>query len=139
VTSRCVRRDETSLPIRIPKPNHLIAVVQWFFCAVLVQHLGDAAVSVHDNLGAAQRLLDGVLCVEDARELFERAPPRLDVQEVDEGELEYVPEDEEEVVLHVGVSREEEDVDLSRVLPREQNGLTFHPAPANAIPVTKVL
>jgi hypothetical protein len=54
---------------------------------------------VHHDFCLAERSLDRLLGAEDLGQLFERATARLDVEEVDEGELENVPEDEEEVVL----------------------------------------
>jgi hypothetical protein len=59
---------------------------------------------MHDNLSLVQRLLHRFSRREDVGEFFERTPPRLDEEEVDEDELEDVPEDEEEVVLRNRIS-----------------------------------
>ena len=67
---------------------------------LLIQHLCDTpAVSVHHDARLVERVLDGLLCVEDVADFLEGAAPRLDEEEVDEDEFENVPEDEEEVVL----------------------------------------
>lgn len=54
---------------------------------------------MHDDLRLVQASLDGFARPEDFADFLEGAAPRLDEEEVDEDEFEYVPEDEEEVVL----------------------------------------
>lgn len=66
---------------------------------LLIQDLRNTLGTVHDDLGPAKRGLNGAARLEDLGELFERAAARLDVEEVDEGEFEHVPEDEKKVVL----------------------------------------
>lgn len=48
-----------------------------------------------------ERVFDGFLCIEDVADFLEGAASCLDEEEVDEYEFEYVPENEEEVVLRV--------------------------------------
>ena len=69
---------------------------------LLIRHLRHALVVVQHDLRLLQGSLDGRPAAEDLWQLLERPPPRLDVEEVDEGELEDVPEDEQEVVLPAG-------------------------------------
>tara|TARA_R110002003_G_scaffold207_3_gene15995 strand:+ start:11075 stop:11248 length:174 start_codon:yes stop_codon:yes gene_type:complete len=54
---------------------------------------------MHNDARLGQRGLDWFARLEDLADFFERAAPRLDEEEVDDDELEDVPEDEEEVVL----------------------------------------
>lgn len=54
---------------------------------------------MEDDLGLAERSLYRLLGSEDLRKLLKSATTRLNVEEIDEGEFEDVPEDEEEVVL----------------------------------------
>jgi hypothetical protein len=79
-------------PPRIPShaPNLLL----------LIQHLGHTPTAMHDDARFGQTGLDGLAALEDVADFFEGAAPRLDEEEVDEDEFEYVPEDEEEVVLY---------------------------------------
>jgi len=69
---------------------------------LLIQHLRHALVAAQHDLRLRQGSLDGRPAAEDLRQLLECPPPRLDVEEVDEGKLEDVPEDEQEVVLPAG-------------------------------------
>jgi hypothetical protein len=55
---------------------------------------------MHDNARFRETGLDGLAALEDVADFFERAAPRLDEEEVDEDEFEYVPENKEEVVLY---------------------------------------
>jgi hypothetical protein len=54
---------------------------------------------MHDDLSLVQARLDRLAGAEDIANFFEGAAARLDEEEVDENEFEYVPEDEEEIVL----------------------------------------
>lgn len=60
---------------------------------------------MHDDFRFRERRLDGLAGFEDFADFFEGPTTRLHEEEVDEDEFEYVPEDEQEVVLGVGVSR----------------------------------
>jgi hypothetical protein len=59
---------------------------------------------MHDDARFGETGLDGLAGLEDVADFLERAAPRLDEEEVNEDEFEYVPEDEEEVVLFRCVS-----------------------------------
>jgi hypothetical protein len=67
--------------------------------ALLVQDLRDTLGTMHDNLCLFETLLDWAAGFEDLGEFFESAPAGFDIEEVDESELEHVPEDEEEIIL----------------------------------------
>ena len=88
---------------------------------------------MHYNALLIQARLDRLAAIEDLTDFLERPAPRLHEEEVDEDEFEYVPEDEEEVVLFRRVSVCSKDSKPRGV------GLTFQPAPEKAMPVTKVL
>jgi hypothetical protein len=49
---------------------------------------------MHHDFRLVQRLLHRLSRLENLGEFLERAAPRLDEEEVDEDEFEYVPEDE---------------------------------------------
>lgn len=88
----------TSAPNTTPRPH--IAKVSLHDHVLFIQHLRDASpITVQDNLRLIKRHLHGPFCSEDFADFFERAAACLDEEEVDEDEFEYVPEDEEEVVL----------------------------------------
>jgi hypothetical protein len=89
---------------------------------------------MHDDLCLAERRLDRLGRTEDFGKFLERPTTGFNVEEVDEGELERVPEDEEEVVLCHGLDTTSDPTCIGGI-----GQLTFHPAPANAIPVTKVV
>jgi hypothetical protein len=59
---------------------------------------------MHHDFRLVQRLLHRLSCLENLGEFLERAAPRLDEEEVDEDEFEYVPEDEKEIILNRRVS-----------------------------------
>lgn len=72
---------------------------------LFVQHLGDSPpITVHNDVFFQQRSLDWVFGPENLTQLFESATSRLDEEEIDDDELECVPEDEKEVVLNMWVS-----------------------------------
>jgi hypothetical protein len=54
---------------------------------------------MHDDAGFVQRSLHGFLRIENLANFLERTAPCLDKEEVYEDEFEYIPEDEEEVIL----------------------------------------
>lgn len=58
---------------------------------------------MHDDACFVQRRFDWFLRLEDFRQFFQCAAPRLDEEEVNEDEFEHVPEYEEEVVLCCGL------------------------------------
>jgi hypothetical protein len=55
---------------------------------------------MHDDSRFRETGLDGLAALEYVADFLERAAPCLDEEEVDEYELEYIPEDEEEIVLY---------------------------------------
>jgi hypothetical protein len=59
---------------------------------------------MHDDSRFRETSLDGLAALEYVADFLERAAPCLDEEEVDEYELEYIPEDEEEVVLNSQIS-----------------------------------
>ena len=54
---------------------------------------------MHDNARLVQGMLDGMFRTEDLANLLECAAPCFHEEEVDAYEFEYVPEDEQEIVL----------------------------------------
>lgn len=54
---------------------------------------------MNEDASFVKGVFDGFLSVEDVADFLEGAAPCFDEEEVDEDEFEYVPEDEEEVVL----------------------------------------
>lgn len=84
---------------------------------------------MHHDFALLQRELDWLLVVEDLRQLLQSATLRLDEEEVDEDDLEGVPEDEQEVIFPAR-SRErdagdERVVEASNVDPEVVEAHTF--------------
>ena len=98
-----------------PRPGHL------HHRRLLRQHLRHARRALQHNFRLPYRSLHSIPAAENLRQLLERAVLGLDEEEVDERELEAVPEDEEEVVLPArareGDARDERVVEARDVDP----------------------
>jgi hypothetical protein len=84
-------------PAHIPPYSsiHIATEISLHNHLLFVQHLRHTPpVSVHDDTGFVQGVFDWLFRVEDFANLLEGAAPCFDEEEVDDDELEYVPEDE---------------------------------------------
>jgi hypothetical protein len=59
---------------------------------------------MHDDSRFRKTSLDGLAALEYIANFLERAAPCLDEEEVNEYKLEYIPENEEEIVLNPQIS-----------------------------------
>jgi hypothetical protein len=59
---------------------------------------------MHDDSRFRETSLDGLAALEYVANFLECATPCLNEEEVDEYELEYIPEDKEEIVLNSQIS-----------------------------------
>jgi hypothetical protein len=93
-----------------PKPNHLksasppLPAHAYARLILPIQHLRNTAATMHDDSRFRKTSLDGLAALEYIADFLERAAPCLDEEEVNEYKLEYIPENEEEIVLNPQIS-----------------------------------